>query len=405
MKKTLSLLLVFGVALSVVISMPTDGGVDSPRVMYNSVLHSEGSPKVAKIKVVANAPEIKPIEEEVEVIEEEVVEVETDVEEKTSTKKSKGEEDICGFPDRGGADLEYTAQLITVRKQFRHDEDELFKIKVFLKNTGNAPWFSPDSRCPGAHVYLGTAREEDHESFFLNPEIVESDVDGNVENFVNSAVSKTRVRLDEGQMRIEPGEIAAYTFWAYADDEPSVYREYFMPVIDNVRWMDEAEFKIDVYTGETNESATELRKKLFYAYNSSKVDDLKIDGVRSVEVDLSEQRMWLKLDDHVIREFVVSTGAAATPTPVGTFPIFLKNEVRVGHAPPHYIMPRFQMFTYQGAGLHALPSLATDGGVFWSEALDHIGQPMSHGCVRMLPDDADFTFEFTEIGDEIHIHY
>ena len=86
-------------------------------------------------------------------------------------------------------------------------------------------------------------------------------------------------------------------------------------------------------------------------------------------------------------------------------PIFLKNEVRVGHAAPHYIMPRFQMFTYQGAGLHALPSLSTDGGVFWTEALDHIGQPMSHGCVRMLPDDADFTFDFTEIGDEIEIHY
>jgi hypothetical protein len=403
MKKTLSLLLVFGVALSVVISMPTDGGVDSPRVMYNSVLHSEGSPKVAKIKVVAKAPEINPIEE-LEAVEEEAI-VEEEVKETKSDPTA--EEDICGFPDRGGADLEYTAQLITVRKQFRHDEDELFRVKVFLKNTGNAPWFSPDSKCPGAHVYLGTAREEDHVSYFLNPEIKVSDVPDfpDVDEFVNSAVSKTRVRLDEGQMRIEPGEIAAYTFWAYADNEASVYREYFMPVIDNVRWMDEAEFKLDVYTGETNESATELRKKLFYAYNSSKVDDLKIDGVRSVEVDLSEQKLWLKLDDHVIREFVVSTGKSSTPTPVGTFPIFLKNEVRVGHAAPHYIMPRFQMFTYQGAGLHALPSLSTDGGVFWTEALDHIGQPMSHGCVRMLPDDADFTFDFTEIGDEIEIHY
>ena len=396
-KKTISLLVVFGVALSVVLSMPTDSGVNSPRVMYNSVLHSEGAPtitpvggeaKVAKIKIVAKSPEVEPVEEEAVA---EVVAVAEIVEETVEV-----EEDVCGFPDRGGEDLEYTSQLITVRKQFRYDEDELFRVKVFLKNTGNAPWFSPDSQCPGARVHIETTREDDHNSPLLNPDVDKVD---------NSAVSESRVRLDEGQMRIDPGEIASFTFWAYADDEPSVYREYFIPVVEGVRRMDESEFKIDIYTGETNESASELRKKLFYAYNSTYVDDIKINGERSVEVDLSEQKLFLKLDDHVIREFTVSTGAAATPTPTGSFPIILKNEVRVGHAPPHYIMPRFQMFTYQGAGLHALPSLGNDGGVFWTEALEHIGQPMSHGCVRMLPEDADFAFEFTEVGDLIHVHY
>jgi len=303
----------------------------------------------------------------------------------------------CGYADaKAGFKPEFNAQVISVRKRYRFDLDEEFRVKVYVKNAGNTAWFSTNSTCAGAKVSLVTARDEGRVSTFYAPNIEKSD---------NNWDSASRIVLDDGQMRVDPGEIASFTFWSKATSEPSVYREFFVPYLEGIGALEDAEMNIDVFSGETGETASDLRKKLMYTYKSMSANNVKIDGERRVEVDLSDQRLYLKLDDYVVREFIVSTGAPGTPTPVGTFGIFIKNEIRVGHSAPHYIMPRFQMFTPQGAGLHALPSLSNDGGTFWTEALDHLGTPASHGCVRMSPDDADFTFAFTELGDKIDIHY
>jgi len=384
------MLAIFGVSLTFVLSLPKNA--DHPgaaQVMYSSVFHSDGSnpdsvkiaQKPATVKETAK-PVVKPSSTK-------SVETETSVTEET--------EDVCGFPDVEYATADYDAKVIAVRKQFRHEESQEFRVKIFVKNSGNMPWFSPDSKCLGARVYIGTTRDEGRESMFVDPTINKED---------NSAISKSVIRMDSGKMRVDPGEIASFTFWGKADSEPSVYREFFAPYMEGSNDIfRDAEFKVDFYTGVTNESASDLRTKLLFAETSMRVNDMAIEGKRSAEVDLSDQKLWLKLDDTIVREFRVSTGAKATPTPLGTFKILLKNEVRIGRAKPHYIMPRFQMFTPQGAALHALPSLGNDGGVFWTEARDHIGTPVSHGCVRMLPEDADFAYEFLSVGDSIYIHW
>ena len=434
MKKTLSMLIIFGVALSVVLSLPVNSSElpSAQQVMYNSVLHANGSdmgglvvtprepikivkaitvkkPKITPVAVADEAeeaaPEVTPgaaevaeptVEPVVEAKDAESAGVEEEDDAAGAATTAVVEEDVCGFPDLGDAVSEYKAQLITVRKEFRYEESEEFRVKVYVKNDGNMPWFSPDSKCPGVRVYLGTTRDDGRESMFLDPSIEKPD---------NSAISKTTVRMDVGQMRVDAGEIVSFTFWAKADDNASVYREFFAPYIKDGDYFRDAEFKIDIYTGVTNESAPELRKKLLYVYKSMEVNDMQIDGNRSVNIDLSEQKLLLKIDDYVVREFPISSGKAGTPTPTGNFRVMLKNEVRIAHESPHYIMPKFQMFTAMGAGLHALPSLGNDGGVFWTEARNHMGRPVSHGCVRMLPEDADFAFEFTEVGDPIYIHW
>lgn len=317
---------------------------------------------------------------------------------KTEEKSTKVEvKEDCSY-EAASENLtpEYKAQLISIRKKFRYNLGEEFKVKVYVKNAGNTPWFSTKSTCIGAKVSLGTTRDNDRMSHFYAPDIKKDD---------NGWISANRVALDSNQLRVNPGEIASFTFWARADKDASVYREYFTPVITGVKWLNEAEAKIDVYSGTTSETAFELQKKLIYAYKSMRVGDMQIDGTRTVEVDLSEQKMTLKIDDYILREFTISSGAKATPTPTGSFPIMLKNEVRIGAKYPHYVMPRFQLLTPQGAGLHALPSLSNDNGTFWTEAKSHLGIPVSHGCVRMGPEDADFTFAFTEVGDVVTIHY
>ena len=87
-------------------------------------------------------------------------------------------------------------------------------------------------------------------------------------------------------------------------------------------------------------------------------------------------------------------------------------------------MPKWMAFR-PGYGIHALPSLGSaslrskirsyrDGevptslftdDVFWKEALSHIGIPVSHGCIRLLPDDAEFAFNFTPVGTRVVVHW
>jgi len=67
-------------------------------------------------------------------------------------------------------------------------------------------------------------------------------------------------------------------------------------------------------------------------------------------------------------------------------------------------MPKWMMFRKGGYGIHALPSLANDRGVFWREALSHIGSPRSHGCIRLLPKDAEFAYNFADVGTTVTVH-
>jgi len=115
--------------------------------------------------------------------------------------------------------------------------------------------------------------------------------------------------------------------------------------------------------------------------------------------------MYLKVGEEAVYQMTISSGASETPTPTGTWSVLNKQELRIGGAWPHYRMPYWQGFTSWGHGLHALPYLESDGGVFWSEALTHIGIPVSHGCIRMLPDDAVTVYEFSDVGTSLYIHH
>jgi lipoprotein-anchoring transpeptidase ErfK/SrfK len=302
-------------------------------------------------------------------------------------------EDVCGFevPD----DKVYDAEVVAIRRKLRVETDEDFRVKVFIKNTGNMPWFSEDSKCLGPRLHLGTDKVRDRESA-LYASTLEGISDTNWEG-------SNRIGMD--QLRTNPGEIASFTFWSKAPSEPDVLKEYFTPVVKDLQWIDNAQFSFELMVGDTGENSADLRKKISYANTSGSVSDIDLNADRLVLVDLSEQQMYVYLGDILVRQFSVSTGAAATPTPVGTTQISLKQEVRVGGKAPHYIMPYFQMFRAGGYGLHALPSLGNDGGVFWTEALSHLGIPVSHGCVRIGPDDAKWLFYFTEIGDTVTVQW
>jgi lipoprotein-anchoring transpeptidase ErfK/SrfK len=131
---------------------------------------------------------------------------------------------------------------------------------------------------------------------------------------------------------------------------------------------------------------------------SRAVSEIDLYNERRIVVDVSDQIMHLKIGEDLMATFPVSTGAYRTPTPYGTTRIKFKQEVRVGSSWPHYVMPKFMWFRDGGYGIHALPSLRNDGGTYWREARNHIQTRVSHGCVRLLPEDAEVAYAFAEAG-------
>lgn len=284
---------------------------------------------------------------------------------------------------------EYKGELISQEIQGWANPGDEFEIYIYIRNNGNATWFGDASGCAGAnYMRLGTARERDRSSIFYNP--------GDPR-----WITPNRVAMVEE--RVDPGEIATFIFKSKTPKIEDIFREYFQPVVEGGTWLESKEetAHLDLYVGNVD---AETEHKLLYLNKSGQAGALDLSGDPVVEVDISEQKMFFKFGDTVIREYMVSTGKAKTPTPTGNFKILNKQELRISGGYPHYRMPLWQGFTPWGHGLHALPSLGNDRGVFWTEALNHIGQRVSHGCIRLLPEDAADLYNLTEIGMPVVVH-
>jgi lipoprotein-anchoring transpeptidase ErfK/SrfK len=286
----------------------------------------------------------------------------------------------------------YAAQLFAVRKKGKVAGGELFETKVYMVNKGNTPWFSATSGCTGPMVNLGTDKKRDRESVFYTNDLL----------WKSNWGGANRIKMETP--RVEPEDIATFSFWSKAPQEEGFYREYYTPVAEHITWIDSGTFSTDMSVGE---DAIDPAKKdlLQYIETSTNLSKIDLSGEKNILVDLSEQKMWLKIGEYSIKEYRVSSGSSKHPTPVGATKISVKQEVRVAASSPHYIMPKFMMFRKGGYGFHALPSLANDHGVFWREALNHIGSPRSHGCIRLLPADAEFAFNFAEVGTNVKVQY
>ncbi|MFC1749345.1 L,D-transpeptidase family protein [Pseudomonadota bacterium] len=292
----------------------------------------------------------------------------------------------CSYdlPDKAN----YRASFISVRRKFKVEPNQLFETKVYIKNTGNVPWFSAESGCDRIIARLGTDNPRDRESPFFPEELIWTSGWSGVN------------RIDMTTKRVNPGEVAIFSFWSAAPQTEGYYREYYTPLIESIQWMDSARFSTDVTVGEP-QFDPKTRENLTFIEESAELSKLALNGEKSIHVDISSQRMQLKIGEYTIKTFPVSTGTYRTPTPYGTTYISHKQSVRVSGAWPHYIMPQWMTFRASGYGIHALPSISYDNGRYWHEALNHIGTRRSHGCIRLLPEDAKFAYKFADIGTKV----
>lgn len=118
-----------------------------------------------------------------------------------------------------------------------------------------------------------------------------------------------------------------------------------------------------------------------------------IEEERWIDIDLSEQRLRAYENGEVVRTTLVSTGLPQTPTPKGQFRIWIKLRYDDMSGPDYYLedVP-YAMYFYQGYGLH---------GTYWH---NNFGQRMSHGCVNLPTSEAEWVFDFVDVGTLVNVH-
>lgn len=283
-------------------------------------------------------------------------------------------------------DATYVGEITEVVSPEHIDTGEAFEVEIKVSNAGTAAWFSNGLGCDNqVEINMATANGHARASIF-----------GESSNSVYGWINESRIGMVEDI--VHPGEEATFRFVSAAPDYDNWYKEFFVPVAEGISFMEDSIVEIDLIVGDIENIDTSILNVVEFSSNG-----LDFEGEKSFKADLSDQLITLYVGEDAVRTFPMSSGAYNTPTPIGTYTITEMQELRIGGTWPHYRMPNWMRFTGWGHGIHALPYLETDGGSFWYEALSNIGTPVSHGCIRTLPDDSDLIYDFGEMGMDITI--
>jgi L,D-transpeptidase catalytic domain len=99
-----------------------------------------------------------------------------------------------------------------------------------------------------------------------------------------------------------------------------------------------------------------------------------------ISIDKSKQKMTVSLDGVEKYEWPVSTGKAGYSTPSGTYTATSMNEVWFSKEWDNAPMPHSIFFMKDGHAIHGSLEVKT------------LGKPVSHGCVRISPENAATLF-------------
>lgn len=131
-------------------------------------------------------------------------------------------------------------------------------------------------------------------------------------------------------------------------------------------------------------------------FDPSSKENKKLE--KRIEIDTKNQRLKYFLGPVRLNEFLVSTGAAATPTPKGNFAIQNKF-LRPWSSLASLWMPYWMAFNGP-YGIHELPEWP--GGI--KEGANHLGIPVSHGCVRLPVGAAEELYNWADIGTPVIVY-
>jgi lipoprotein-anchoring transpeptidase ErfK/SrfK len=117
--------------------------------------------------------------------------------------------------------------------------------------------------------------------------------------------------------------------------------------------------------------------------------------VRLLEVDLSEQRLYVKENGATIHTWLISSGGPGWETNQGRFTVNAKVRMQdMGNTEVGYLQPDVEWVMYFSGdqAFHA---------VYWRNIW---GTPLSHGCVGMPTGLAKQIYEWADVGTDVWVH-
>jgi hypothetical protein len=121
------------------------------------------------------------------------------------------------------------------------------------------------------------------------------------------------------------------------------------------------------------------------------------NGERWVLINLTLQYLWAYQGDTVLWQGYISSGRAGFQTPPGVFYVFSKlpSQTMEGVLGGEYYnvpdVPDVMYFTEGGHAIH---------GTYWH---NNFGTPMSHGCINLPMDVADWMYQWAPMGMRVEI--
>jgi lipoprotein-anchoring transpeptidase ErfK/SrfK len=130
------------------------------------------------------------------------------------------------------------------------------------------------------------------------------------------------------------------------------------------------------------------------AWVAQEISSLRQSGDRWIEVNISTQRLTAWEGNKPVYAIVVSTGTEQHPTVTGTFAIQQKLETTRMQG-DDYDVPDvpYTLYYYGGYAIH---------GAYWNHSF---GTPISHGCVNVAVNHAQWLFDWASVGTPVVVHY
>jgi lipoprotein-anchoring transpeptidase ErfK/SrfK len=123
-------------------------------------------------------------------------------------------------------------------------------------------------------------------------------------------------------------------------------------------------------------------------------------STKRIVVDRKKEMLYAYDGDTLFMEQAVSVGLKLTPTPQGKFWVYKKTPDAYMQGPlpgvsdQYYDLPGVPWdlyFTFQGGAIH---------GAYWHA---NFGEPWSHGCVNLPPDQAEILYKWAELGTPVTV--
>ncbi|MFA5886642.1 MAG: L,D-transpeptidase family protein [Patescibacteria group bacterium] len=158
----------------------------------------------------------------------------------------------------------------------------------------------------------------------------------------------------------------------------------------------ELKFKTNPLDPDSDGDGFKDKEELDSLYNPLSSSTKKL--VPRIEIDTKKQQLTYFIAGQAWKKMVVSTGKPSMPTPRGNFTVINKSS-KAWSKTYKLWMPYWLGLNRGEFGIHELP--IWPGG--YREGANHLGQAVSHGCIRLGVGDAKYLFDRVATGTTVII--